>query len=150
MHFAKHSSDHLCRYRYQKLSHRSFGTDKGENNQTQVTLGDIHNEEAEREKKKLLLPFEYFCNSWHEPRFKRMNNESRAESPDTKRKEEQGMRRCCRPLGKGDHSVAPSLKDRTPHRHLGSKCKGICVLIPGWKWFVLCLGRGGARAVPTA
>lgn len=58
MHFAKHSSDHLCRYRYQKLSHRSFGTDKGENNQTQVTLGDIHNEEAEREKSGLKMELE--------------------------------------------------------------------------------------------
>lgn len=75
---------------------------------------------------------------------------SGAESPDTKRKEEQGMRRCCRSLGKGDHSVAPSLKERTPRRHLGSKCKGVCVLIPGWKCWVLCLDRGGAREVPTA
>ena len=107
-------------------------------------------EEAEREKKTLLLPFEYFCYSWHEPRFKRMKNESGAESPDTKRKEEQGMRRCFRSLGKGDHSVAPSLKERTPCRHLGSKCKGVCVLIPGWKCCVLCLDRGGAREVPTA
>lgn len=113
-------------------------------------LPQRRDEEAEREKKTLLLPFEYFCYSWHEPRFKRMKNESGAESPDTKRKEEQGMRRCFRSLGKGDHSVAPSLKERTPCRHLGSKCKGVCVLIPGWKCCVLCLDRGGAREVPTA
>lgn len=58
MHFAKHSLDHLCRYRYQKLRHRSFGTDKGENNQIQVILGDIHNEEAEREKSGLKMELE--------------------------------------------------------------------------------------------
>lgn len=40
------------------MSHRSFGTDKGENNQIQVTLGDIHNEEAEREKSGLRMELE--------------------------------------------------------------------------------------------
>lgn len=43
---------------YQELSHRSFGADEGENNQIQVTLGDIHNEEVEREKSGLKTELE--------------------------------------------------------------------------------------------
>ena len=48
-------------------------------------LPQRRDEEAEREKKKLLLPFEYLYNSWHEPRLKRMNNESRTDSLDMER-----------------------------------------------------------------
>lgn len=58
MHFAKHSPDHFCVGTCTELSHRSLGTDKGENNQIQVTLGDIHNEEAEREKSGLKMESE--------------------------------------------------------------------------------------------
>lgn len=65
----------------------------------------------QKERKDTFLPFEYFCNSWHEPRFKRMKKEWSGVS----RHEEEGGARDEKMLqvpGKRGSLCSPLLKER--------------------------------------
>lgn len=88
----------------------------------------------QKEKTKLLLAFEFSNKLGHEPRLERRSNEHRKDSPDSERKEEQGVRRCHRSPRKGDPCCNPLTQGQAPRRFVGSKGKGDLSRFPGRAW----------------